>query len=107
MVKFDCAGVASDVFVFSKFSFNCPLFVELYLSFVLLLPMLPVIINRDVLSSNLSLYVESVLPSSLFVWNTTDLYSSSEDNIIVYRHPVLYGAAIYALLLIIIGTIGK
>jgi len=35
-------------------------------------------------------------------WNITDLKSMT-----LFRHPILYGAAIYALCLIIIGTIGK
>jgi hypothetical protein len=36
------------------------------------------------------------------IWNGTN-----EESIALYHHPVLYGAAIYALLLIFIGTIGK
>jgi hypothetical protein len=52
------------------------------------------------MSPNYSLILESM-------WNKTDLVSLSENNIILHRHPLLYGAAIYALLLIIVGTIGS
>jgi hypothetical protein len=38
----------------------------------------------------------------ILVLNITNL-----EPITVFRHPILYGVAIYALLLIIIGTIGK
>ena len=41
------------------------------------------------------------------MWNKTELASSFRSNVILYRHPLLYGAAIYALLLIIVGTIGR
>ena len=36
------------------------------------------------------------------MWNET-----KRENIVLFRHPALYGIAIYALFLIIIGTIGK
>ncbi|CAF0923892.1 unnamed protein product [Rotaria sp. Silwood1] len=57
----------------------------------------------DILHNNLSLTLESILST----WNKTDLFLSSEESIILYRHPLLYGVAIYALLLIIVGTIGN
>ncbi len=37
-----------------------------------------------------------------FMYNKTDL-----ESIALSHHPILYGAAIYALFLIIIGTLGK
>lgn len=40
--------------------------------------------------------------NQLSIWNTTDLINMTR-----YNHPILYCAAIYALFLIIIGTIGK
>jgi len=55
------------------------------------LPKLPLVINVDFIHFNLS------------TWNQTNSTSSNT----IYRHPLLYGAAIYAFLLIIIGTIGK
>jgi hypothetical protein len=39
----------------------------------------------------------------LFTLNETD----EEESIALFHHPFLYGVAIYALFLIIIGTIGK
>lgn len=47
-----------------------------------------------------------VSPSFTSIWNKTDLSPSNRNNIVLHRHPLLYGAAIYALLLIIVGTIG-
>jgi len=41
-------------------------------------------------------------PFELLTWNITNF-----ESITLFRHPVLYGLAIYALFLIIIGTIGK
>jgi hypothetical protein len=38
----------------------------------------------------------------LFISNKTD-----EESIALFHHPFLYGIAIYALSLIVIGTIGK
>ena len=38
----------------------------------------------------------------VLILNLTDF-----DRITLFHHPILYGVAIYALLLIIIGTIGK
>ncbi|CAF2526073.1 unnamed protein product [Rotaria sp. Silwood2] len=70
------------------------------------LPIFSMISYSDILNSNLSLTLESILSSSS-TWNRTDLFLSSEESIILYRHPLLYGVAIYALLLIIVGTIGN
>jgi hypothetical protein len=39
--------------------------------------------------------------------NKTEPFAASNELLILYRHPILYGAAIYALLLIIVGTIGN
>lgn len=40
------------------------------------------------------------------LWNKSELSALNRNNIVLHRHPLLYGAAIYALLLIIVGTIG-
>jgi len=47
-----------------------------------------------------------LMASSSLISNKTDIFLPSQNPIILYRHPLLYGAAMYALLLIIVGTIG-
>ncbi|CAF0797487.1 unnamed protein product [Adineta ricciae] len=58
--------------------------------------------ETDILSPNYSLLLG---PTSVF--NKTDIFFSTSSSNHVHRHPLLYGAAIYALLLIIVGTIGN
>jgi hypothetical protein len=48
------------------------------------------------------LNINNSLSLGPLIWNETNPYS-----IPLFHHPVLYGVAIYALFLIIIGTIGK
>ncbi|CAF2077254.1 unnamed protein product [Rotaria magnacalcarata] len=69
------------------------------------LPLSALMANPDVLFHNLSLTLESVASTSM--WNRTELFVPIGESVILYRHPILYGAAIYALLLIIVGTIGN
>ncbi|CAF0824586.1 unnamed protein product [Rotaria sordida] len=70
------------------------------------LPILSLMPYSDILYDNLSLTLESILSLSS-TWNRTDLFVPSEESIILRRHPILYGTAIYALLLLIVGTIGN
>ncbi len=55
---------------------------------------LPIIHTSDVTNHTFS--------SESFKWNETH-----SESLALFHHPILYGVAIYALFLIIIGTIGK
>jgi hypothetical protein len=60
------------------------------------------IVNIDFSFPNFSSNVGPISPLSS-IWNNTD---PSQETFTLYPHPILYGVAIYALLLIIVGTIG-
>lgn len=61
--------------------------------------------NPDIFFHNFSLTFDTVLLPTM--WNKTELSIRINERVNLHRHPVLYGAAIYALLLIIVGTIGN
>ncbi|CAF0822375.1 unnamed protein product [Adineta steineri] len=72
--------------------------------FDLYLPILTITPDSDIFSLNFSSNFDSSLTS---MWNKTGLLLTPHENINLHRHPILYGTAIYALLLIIVGTIGN
>lgn len=67
--------------------------------------MFPIMTDPPESPLNLSMALESIL--QLPNWNKTYSTLSYEEKLVIYRHPILYGTAIYAILLIIVGTVGN